>query len=189
MARLGRTSAIDESATRELISLVRSNGEAGVIINGTQLCAGTLACRVGDDIFSLVNAHDPAFDYLGLGNVCRHLMILESIRAGARRFHLMGGNLPAKRATLAIRQPLHHVTVYRTRLAIMSDLKGVAHHAGRACLFRLHCWMEDQQASVPQSRISALISALRKQRHRGEARQRAALTSIMKTTAVAEENG
>ncbi len=189
MARLGRTSAINERATHELISLIRSIGEAGVIFNGTELCAGTLACRVGDDVFSLVNAHNPAFDYLGLGNVCRHLMILEAIKAGALRFHLMGGNLPAKRATLAIRQPLHHLTVYRTRLAIIRDLKGITHHAGRACRFRLHCWMEDQQASAPQSRISALISTLRKQRCRREAYQPSALTANRITATVAEENG
>jgi Acetyltransferase (GNAT) domain len=165
MAQQGRASAIDEQATRELISLMRSCGEAGVIVSGTTLCAGTLACRVGDDVFSLVNAHDPRFDHLGLGKVCRHLTILQAISTGAQRFHLLGGNLPAKRATRAERQPLYHLTVYRTRLAMLRDATGIARHAGNACRFWLHCRFEDQQAVAPSGWLGRVIGALRKRRH------------------------
>ena len=164
MAAQGRDSALDERATLELIKLIRSHGEAGVIVDGARLCAGTLACRFGDDVFSLVNAHDPVFDHLGLGNVCRHLMILQAIKTGARRFHLMGGNWSAKRATLATRQPLHHVTVYRSRRALLEDLTGIAGHAGKAGLFLLRCWLEDQLASAPGGWTARAISALRQHR-------------------------
>ena len=166
MSAQGRDSALDESAVLELIKLIRSHGEAGVIVNGTRLCAGTLACRFGDDVFSLVNAHDPAFDPLGLGSLCRHLMILQAIKAGARRFHLMGGNWSAKRATLAKRQPLHHVTVYRSRRAVLRDLIGLARHTGKAWRCRLRCWLEDQLASAPMGWTARTVSALRKHRRR-----------------------
>lgn len=162
MAQQGRESAINESATQELIDLIHSCGEVGVVTSGTRLCAGTLACRIGNDVFSLVNAHDPAFDSLGLGNVCRHLMILHAINTGAKRFHLMGGNLPSKQSTLAERQPLHHVTVYNTTLAMLRDLRNISSHAGRACMFRLHCWAEDQQASAPGGWTGRTMLALRK---------------------------
>lgn len=170
MARQGRDSAIDEHATQELIRLIRAHGEAGVIVSGPRLYAGTLACRLGDDVFSLVNAHDPRFDHLGLGNICRHLMILHAIKTGARRFHLLGGNFPAKRATLAERQLLHHLTVYRTRRAMLRDFKGIAQHAVNAWALRLHCWMEDQQAAVPPGRTGRMIGALRKRLGRRHAR-------------------
>ena len=173
MAAQGRDSALDENATLELIKLIRSHGEAGVIVNGTQLCAGTLACRFGGDVFSLVNAHDPAFDHLGLGNLCRHLMILQAIKAGAKRFHLMGGNWAAKRATLAERQPLHHVTVYRSRRAVLTDLTGLARHAGRASVFHLRYWLEDQLVSAPMGWIARAIGALRKYRRRHASRSAA----------------
>ena len=170
MAAQGRDSALDESATLELIRLLRSHGEAGVIVNGTQLYAGTLTCRFGGDVFSLVNAHDPAFDHLRLGNLSRHLMILRAIEAGAQRFHLLGGNWPVKRATLAERQPLHHVTVYRSRRAVLTDLAGLARHAGRACVFHLRYWLEDQLVSAPMGWIARAISALRKYRRRHASR-------------------
>lgn len=162
MIQKGRESAIDERATRELICLMRAYGETGIILNGTQLCAGTLTCRFGEDVFSLVNAHDPAFDDLGLGNVCRHLMILQAIQTRARRFHLLGGNLPAKRPTLADRQTLYHLTIYRNRRAVLADLDGIARQAAGALVFRLHCWIEDRQASSPLDLISSLRSARRR---------------------------
>ena len=164
MAAQGRDSALDERATLDLIKLLRSHGEAGVIVDGARLCAGTLACRFGDDVFSLVNAHDPVFDHLGLGNVCRHLMILQAIKAGARRFHLMGGNWSAKRATMAIRQPLHHVTVYRSRRALLKDLTHIARYTGKAVLFRLRSWLENQLASAPRGWTARAINALRQYR-------------------------
>lgn len=161
MRQQGRESAIDESATQELIDLIRSKGEASLIVSGLRICAGTLACRIGDDIFSLVNAHDPAFDFLGLGNLCRHLMIMTAINTGARRFHLMGGNLAAKRATLATRQRLHHVSLYRSRLAMLSDLPDIVQHSGKACAFALHCWAENQLAFAPHSWRGRCVGALR----------------------------
>ena len=161
MAQQGRISALDEKAQSDLICLLRLRGEAGVIVGGGKLCAGTLACRVGDDLYSLVNAHDPTFDYLGLGNVCRHLMILEAIKAGARRFHLMGGNLPAKRATLAVRQPRHHMSVYRKRWHMLMDIRGIMRHAAIAALYQLQSTVEDHQAAAPDGLISYLVSTLR----------------------------
>lgn len=185
MRRQGRESAIDEEATRELIGLIRSKGEAGLIVSGERICAGTLACRIGDDIFSLVNAHDPEFDFLGLGNLCRHLMIMTAIDSGAQRFHLMGGNLAAKRSTLATRQVLHHVSLYRSRLAILGGLGGIVQRTGKACGFALRCWVEDQLAFAPESWISRCVIALRCLKRFGNTRwsKRSGNTSV--TTAVA----
>ena len=185
MRQQGRESAIDEDATRELTGLIRSKGEAGLIVSGERICAGTLACRIGDDIFSLVNAHDPAFDFLGLGNLCRHLMIMTAIDAGAQRFHLMGGNLAAKRSTLATRQVLHHVSLYRSRLAILGDLGGIAQRTGKACGFALHCRVEDQLAFAPQSWISRCVIALRCLKRFGNTRCRKRPATTPDTTAAA----
>lgn len=102
MAKKHRTSALDHHSTRQLIGLVRAHGSAGLVSNGDRLCAGTLVMRVGDDMYSLVNAHDPAFDHLGLGNLSRHLMILSAISQGVRRFHLMGGNWRSKRTAMGV---------------------------------------------------------------------------------------
>ncbi len=121
-----RHSALDETATGQLKQLMQARGLAGLArINGA-LCGGTLACRIGDDVYSLVNAHDPAHDRLGLGNLCRHLMILYAIATGARRFHLLGGNYASKRACLARRITLQHLVLHRHRLAWLADWPALA---------------------------------------------------------------
>ena len=91
LAARQRRSALDATAARQLHTLVSANGMAGIVRMHGQLCAGTLASRVGDDVYSLVNAHDPAFDSLGMGNLSRHLMIVAAIRSGARRFQASPG--------------------------------------------------------------------------------------------------
>ena len=113
LARKSRRSSLDASSAGQLQSLMRARGLAGLLHIDGKLCGGTLACRIADDVYSLVNAHDPAHDRLGLGNLCRHLMILHAIRSGARRFHLLGGNYASKRACLAQRITLQHVVLHR----------------------------------------------------------------------------
>lgn len=117
MAMRQRASALDEVAARKLLALLRARGVVGVVtLDGTP-CAGALTCRIGDDIYSLVNAHDPRHDALGMGTISRHLMILAAIRSGARRFHLMGGNIASKQSALAYRMPLDDLLIYRNDVA------------------------------------------------------------------------
>ncbi|MEO0317069.1 MAG: hypothetical protein RL404_746 [Pseudomonadota bacterium] len=121
LARKSRRSALDASAASKLQLLMRARGMAGLAHIDGRLRGGTLACRIADDVYSLVNAHDPDYDALGLGNLCRHLMILSAIRAGARRFHLLGGNYASKRACLAERITLQHVVLHRDRWQRLLD--------------------------------------------------------------------
>ncbi len=125
MAGKQRFSALDARAGTRLQTLVRARGMAGVIYLDGLLRAGTLTCRIGDDVYSLVNAHDPAVDHLGMGNLSRHLMILAAIRSGARRFHLLGGHYASKRSSGAKRWTLHDLTLYRSRPAMLLDASGM----------------------------------------------------------------
>lgn len=106
MAIKQRHSAIDTEARVHLRQLLRARGWVGVISTNDRICAGTLACRFGNDVYSLVNAHDPQYDDYGMGNLSRHLLINASIGAGAHRFHLLGGQLSTKRHSLARRHTL-----------------------------------------------------------------------------------
>ncbi len=121
LARKSRRSALDASAAGKLQLLLRARGLAGLAHIDGRLSGGTLACRIANDVYSLVNAHDPAYDALGLGNLCRHLMILHAIRTGARRFHLLGGNYASKLACLARRNTLQHVVLHRDRWQRLLD--------------------------------------------------------------------
>ncbi len=137
MAGKRRTSALDPEASARLHTLVRARGMVSIVCLDGLLRAGTLACRIGDDVYSLVNAHDPAVDHLGMGNLSRHLMILAAIRSGARRFHLLGGHFASKCASGAKPWPLDDCTIYRSRYAMVSDASGIMSMAVRSARERL----------------------------------------------------
>lgn len=144
MAIKRRTSVLDETAGRKLLALLRARGTAGVVTLDGQLCAGTLACRFGDDMYSLVNAHDPQFDTLRLGTISRHLMILAAIRSGVRRFHLLGGNLASKQLALAKRVPLDDLLIYRNKIARLRHGRAIIRLQLAAWAHQLRSAVEDQ---------------------------------------------
>ncbi len=143
MAQRRRTSALDEEAARRLLRLLRARGVVGTVTLGGRLCAGTLACRIGDDLYSLVNSHDPQHDALGMGTIARHLMILAAIRHGVRRFHLMGGDIASKQSALACRVPLADLLVYRNEVARLRHGAGLARMQLAAWEHELRMAMDD----------------------------------------------
>jgi hypothetical protein len=143
MAQKRRRSAIDEKARAHLIRLLRARGWVGVISTNDRICAGSLGCRFGDAVYSMVNAHDPKYDVYGMGNLSRHLFINASIRAGARHFHLLGGQLSTKRNALGRRQALYDIRLYRSKLSITKDLSHLARLSRASLGYQLQTWLED----------------------------------------------
>jgi hypothetical protein len=161
MAGKEKLSALNDEATNELISLMRSHGVVGLIASDQGLGAGTLACRFGEDIFSIITAHDPTYDSFGLGTLSRHLMIVHCIELGAKRFHLLGGNLSSKRSALGIREKLDHLTIYRTPKDMLRYPKATLQLALNELRYHLHRWLEDQSAQPEHSPIARLLNTLR----------------------------
>lgn len=148
MASKQRRSAIDAEARSHLLHLLRHRGWVGVVRSEGRICAGTLACRLGDDVYSLVNAHDPDLDAYSLGNVSRHLLINASIHAGVRRFHMMGGQLSTKRHAMARRHVLCELRLYRSWRSVVRDTLGLLRLSRASLMYRLRTWLED----LPNSR-------------------------------------
>ncbi len=162
MRRKQRDSALDDAATAKLRTLLLARGVVGTVWLQGRLCAGTLACRFGEDLYSLVNAHDPVFDSLGMGNIGRHLMITAAIRSGVRRFHLLGGQLASKQAALARRVPLDDLLVYRNRLARLQDAPTLSQLHLASLLHQLRTAMEDREfASRAGPATRAMLAVLR----------------------------
>ncbi len=162
MAQKQRRSAIDEKARMHLMQLLRARGWVGVISTRDHICAGTLACRFGDAVYSMVNAHDPQYDGYGMGNLSRHLLINASIRAGARRFHLLGGQLSTKRNALGQRQKLYEIRLYRSQLFMARDLFNLAMLARASLVYRLKAWLEDLHMQPHPGKIAHAVLYLRK---------------------------
>lgn len=157
MAGKQRASALDARASAQLFKLIRARGMVSTVSMRGVLCAGTLACRFGDDVFSLVNAHDPAVDHLGMGNISRHLMILEAIRRGAKRFHLLGGHFASKRSCGARRIALEDVTLYRNRIAMLADIAGVIDMMLRSANYRIRVRIEDSHSGTASRESSRFV--------------------------------
>ncbi len=149
MAGKQRVSALDTRTSAQLLTLIRARGMVGTVCMDGLLRAGTLACRFGDAVFSLVNAHDPAVDHLGMGNLSRHMIILEAIRMGARRFHLLGGHFASKRSCGAQRLALEDVTFYRNRFAMFADMPSVICMMLRSVTYKMRVTFEDQSRNNP----------------------------------------
>lgn len=161
MAGKEKLSALDTQMTKQLLSIIRSHGIVGLVNSDKGLGAGTLACRFGDDVFSLITAHDPAYDSLGFGSLSRHLMIVHSIQTGAKRFHLLGGNMSSKRSALGVREKLDHLTVYRNPIDMLRAPKTTIKLATSEAKFHIHRWLEDQSANPENSGMTRIIHALR----------------------------
>ena len=160
MASKQRASAIDQAESTRLLRMAQARGMMGTVHIGDQLCAGSLVCRFGDDVFSLLNAHDPAMNHLGLGKLARHLMILEAIRTGAQRFHLLGGYFSSKRPFGAQRIPLYELIVYRNRFRIILDGIALTRLLIRSLNYRLRTLIDDhkhEQSGSRQRRVLALL--------------------------------
>ena len=161
MAGKEKLSALDSQMTKQLLAIIRSHGIVGLVNSEKGVGAGTLACRFGDDVFSLITAHDPAYDSLGFGTLSRHLMIIHSIQTGAKRFHLLGGNMSSKRSALGVRETLDHLTVYRSPVDMLRDPKFTLQLATNAAKYHLHRWLEDLSANPEKSGMTRFIYALR----------------------------
>lgn len=162
MSGKNRASAIDDEARAHLLALLRARGWVGIVGTDEHICAGTLGCRFGDDVYSLVNAHDPLYDAYGMGNLSRHLLINASIRAGARRFHLLGGQFSSKRHALARRQVLCEVRLYRSRLGMLRDAFGLLKLSRDAAAYRLHTLLEDMRMQPQRGPMVDLVLRLQK---------------------------
>jgi hypothetical protein len=154
MAQKQRRSAIDEKARAHLIRLLRARGWVGVISTNDRICAGSLGCRFGDAVYSMVNAHDPKYDVYGMGNLSRHLFVNASIRAGVRHFHLLGGQLSTKRNALGRRQALYDIRLYRSKLSIAKDLSHLARLSRASLGYQLQTWLEDLHTQPHPGKIA-----------------------------------
>lgn len=148
LAAKQRRSALDDIAAHKLRALVQHSGLVSAVYVDGRLVAGTLACRISNDMYSLVNAHDPHYDHLGMGNLSRHLLIVAAIHAGARRFHLMGGNFSSKRSCGAERRPLQHLVIYRSRWQRLIDLPHSCQLMLREQRYWLGVLLDDRSAEL-----------------------------------------
>ena len=116
MANKGKTSGIDADEERRIIQLVQHCGLVAEATIEGRLCAGAIVYRFGDNYFSFVRAHDPAYNQHRLGLIGAYLLADACIARGGKELHLMWGREPHKALLQGIERHYDHLTLYRSRL-------------------------------------------------------------------------
>ncbi len=116
MAARGKRADQSRRETARLLALVAERGIVGTATHEGRLCAGSLACRFGDNYVMLLSAADPALESYRLGMLCCFWSVCDCVRAGARECHLLWGRYQYKHQLLGVPVPLHRVMIYRSWL-------------------------------------------------------------------------
>lgn len=116
MVGKSKTPGILEQEAKEIVELVKSCGLIAIVkINGT-VCAGRILFRIGQNYFSRLNAHSPAFNEYRLGTLCNFLSICECITRGGRELHFLWGREEFKYRFLGDQRDFDELIVYRSAL-------------------------------------------------------------------------
>jgi hypothetical protein len=118
MIERGRAVDFNEAENDRLLALVLDRGLfTQVVING-EMRAGSIACRVGNNIVMLISATDPILISYRLGFLVGYWTISECAQRGFQQCHLLWGRYQYKTQLGAQSHNLMHAIFYRSYLAM-----------------------------------------------------------------------
>ncbi|HVL74984.1 MAG TPA: GNAT family N-acetyltransferase [Noviherbaspirillum sp.] len=120
MSHKGKVSINDDTLAEQITHLAMDCGMIGALTIEGQVVAGTINYRVADNYFLEVIAHDPRYNAYRLGTLCCYLTVCECIARGGREYHFLWGQDEYKKRLLGKRRDLDDLTVYRSRLHMVS---------------------------------------------------------------------
>jgi len=98
-----------------ILALAKSCGFVSVFLVNGKICAGSVNYKVGASYFGDVTAYDQNYEKYGMGKLCIHQTICESIRGGGKKFYLGGGVFDFKQRMLGVPLCMDEITIYRSR--------------------------------------------------------------------------
>lgn len=116
----GKVAGIDDAELQRIILLAKECGLIHLIRVDGRIIAGTINFQAGDNYFLEVIAHDPDYNDFRVGTLCCYLTICECIRRGGREYHFLWGPHDYKYRLLGVERRLCHITMYRSRKAMIS---------------------------------------------------------------------
>lgn len=125
MAFKKKPSYIRDADMKRIILLVKIYGLIGVITIDGRICAGHICYCVGTKYFMHVIGHDPQYNDYHLGTICNYLSICDSIVRGGRECRLMGGGRKYKAQFLAAPLIFDSISVYRSRMQLLLNVRRV----------------------------------------------------------------
>lgn len=131
----------DDTEIDWIAAFARTSGIVGLARIDGKVCAGAIGFRIGDSYFMHVIAHHPQYNDYSLGILCYYHTICEGIARGGKRFHLLQGRYGYKYRLLAQRRDIHHLDIYRSRLAVLASLAHIARKEARGRLWLTKQWL------------------------------------------------
>ena len=107
---------------RHTAALLRRRGQCRITYIGGKEAVIHLCFPVGDTVFPLEGAHDPAYDAYHLGFLATYETVCAAIESGARRVNLLEGTVQPKAWLGAKPVPSTHVTVFPSQLSRLRSL-------------------------------------------------------------------
>jgi hypothetical protein len=118
LAAQGRAVVFNETENQQLLTLVLERGLfTQVIING-EMRAGSISCRVGNNVVMLISAADPLLTSYRCGFLVCYWTISECAQRGFQQCHLLWGRYQYKTQLGAQSHNLMHAIFYRSYLAM-----------------------------------------------------------------------
>ena len=133
-ARIGAKGIKFKHDIDRIMALTRCCGFVSVFLIDGRICAGSINYSIGASYFGDVTGYDPHYEKYGLGKLCVHQTICESIRRGAKRFYLGGGAFDFKKRMLGIALCMDELNIYRSRSGMVRNPGKVTRAALAACI-------------------------------------------------------
>ncbi len=97
MIEKGKQPGINEKYENRMLSVVRESGRVVLLLNGDDVCAGSVLLDAGTDVYLWAVSHDAEYDKFSPGLVCLYGGIRHLIEQGFRRYHFLWGDSEYKR--------------------------------------------------------------------------------------------
>lgn len=165
IAGKNRIFSLDDEIER-IVALAKTCGLVGVATIDGRVCAGGIGYRVGDNYQLKIIAHDPAYNQYSAGILCSYLTICACIARGSKEFNFMWTEYDYKFALGAATRALDHVTIYRSRLRMLTNAGTVAAVAAAGYRHKASALLEkadrEEQLSPDERRALHALLALRR---------------------------
>lgn len=120
-----------------IVKLANACGFVNIFLIDGRVCAGSINYRVGTSYFGEVTGYDSRYENYGLGKLCVHQTICESIARGGKRFYLGGGVFDFKQRLLGAALGMDELHIYRSYPRMLANAGTAARALAAACVRRL----------------------------------------------------
>jgi hypothetical protein len=145
MAGKNKISVFDDKETQWIIAIAAASGLVGIVTIDGRICAGSICCRIADNYYMLVIAHDSAYNDFSLGTLCCYQTICECIDRGGKELHFMWGRLDYKYTLQAVQRGYDQLDIYRTRADLFRNLNVVLKTALTGHIREAKFWLLDRE--------------------------------------------